>query len=182
MKTSKMDKQTYYRGVRMIPYDLLKEVTIATLGVLGVVLLLSALLSSPDVPSVTLQSWSKADPVDFLTTASSELAGSTVVASYGAPYNSGSGSVQTWGPLAPQKWAGVHIPVNAPNDFVIEPLTQATAGDAALASALTTYESASGDQQQKWLTRICNRARHGDRRHRRDGRPCPRGPTDPCRC
>ena len=81
----------------MIPYDLLKEVTIAMLGVLGVVLILSAVLSSPDVPSVTLQSWSKADPVDFLTTASGELAGSTVVAAYGPPYNSGSGSVQTLG-------------------------------------------------------------------------------------
>ena len=147
-----MDKKTYYRGVRMIPYDLLKEVTIATLGVLGVVLLLSALLSSPDVPSVTLQSWSKADPVDFLTTASSELSGSTVVAGYGAPYNSGSGSVQSWGPLAPQTWAGVHVPVNAPNDFVLQPLTQATAGDADLAAALSAYRAASSDQQQKWLT------------------------------
>ena len=147
-----MDKKTYYRGVRMIPYDLLKEVTIATLGVLGVVLLLSAVLSSPDVPSVTLQSWSKADPVDFLTTASSELSGSTVVAGYGAPYNSGSGSVQSWGPLAPQTWAGVHVPVNAANDFVLQPLTQATAGDADLAAALSTYRAASSDQQQKWLT------------------------------
>jgi hypothetical protein len=152
MKASKVDKKTYYRGVRMIPYDLLKEVTIAMVGVLGVVLVLSAVLSSPDVPAVTLQSWSKADPVDFLTTASGELAGSTVVASYGPPYNSGSGSVQTWGPLAPQQWAGVHIAINAPNDFVLQPLTQATAGDSELALALTTYNTASGDQQQKWLT------------------------------
>lgn len=152
MKASKVDKQTYYRGVAMAPYDLLKEVTIALVGVLGLVLVLSAVLSSPDVPSVTLQSWSKADPVDFVTTASAELAGSTVVASYGPPYNSGSGSVQSWGPLTPQQWAGVHIPVNAPNDFVLQPLTQATAGDAQLATALGTYQAASSDQQQKWLT------------------------------
>jgi hypothetical protein len=152
VKVSKVDKKTYYRGVRMIPYDLLKEVTIAMIGVLGLVLVLSAVLSSPDVPSVTLQSWSKADPVDFLTTASGELAGTTVVASYGPPYNSGSGSVQSWGPLAPQRWAGVHIPVNPTVDFVLQPLTQATAGDSELALALTTYNAASGDQQQKWLT------------------------------
>jgi len=152
VKASKVDKQTYYRGVAMAPYDLLKEVTIALVGVLGLVLVLSAVLSSPDVPSVTLQSWSKADPVDFVTTASAELAGSTVVASYGPPYNSGSGSVQSWGPLTPQQWAGVHIPVNAPNDFVLQPLTQATAGDAQLATALGTYQAASSDQQQKWLT------------------------------
>jgi hypothetical protein len=151
VKASKVDKQTYYRGVAMAPYDLLKEVAIALVGVLGLVLVLSAVLSSPDVPSVTLQSWSKADPVDFVTTASAELAGSTVVASYGPPYNSGSGSVQSWGPLTPQQWAGVHIPVNAPNDFVLQPLTQATAGDAQLATALGTYQAASSDQQQKWL-------------------------------
>jgi hypothetical protein len=149
---SKVDKKTYYRGIRMIPYDLLKEVTFAMLGVLVVVLVLSAVLSSPDVPSVTLQSWSKANPVDFLTTASGELAGSTVVAGYGPPYNSGTGSAQSWGPVAPEQWAGVHIPINAPNDFVLQPLTQATAGDADLASALTTYKAASSDQQQKWLT------------------------------
>ena len=152
MKTSKVDKKTYYRGVAMVPYDLLKEVTIAMIAVLGFVLLLSAVLSSPDVPSVTLQSWSKADPVDFLTTATGELGGSTLVATYGPPYNSGSAAVQSWGPLAPQSWAGVHVPVNAPNDFVLEPLTQATVGDTGLASALSTYRAASGDQQQKWLT------------------------------
>ena len=152
MKASKVDKKTYYRGVRMIPYDLLKEVTFAMIGVLGFVLILSAVLSSPDVPSVTLQSWSKAAPVDFLTTATGELQGTTTVASYGPPYNSGSGSAQSWGPFAPEQWAGVHIPVNPPNDFVLEPLTQATAGDADLASALSTYKSASSDQQQKWLT------------------------------
>jgi hypothetical protein len=151
VKASKVDKHTYYRGVAMAPYDLLKEVTIALVGVLGLVLVLSAVLSSPDVPSVTLQSWAKADPVDFVTTASAELAGSTVVASYGPPYNSGSGSVQSWGPLAPQQWAGVHIPINAANDFVLQPLTQATAGDAQLATALGAYQAASSDQQQKWL-------------------------------
>lgn len=75
MKAAKVDKKTYYRGVAMVPYDLLKEVAIATIGVLAFVLILSAVLSSPDVPSVTLQSWSKADPVDFLTTASGELSG-----------------------------------------------------------------------------------------------------------
>jgi hypothetical protein len=151
MKASKVDKQTYYRGVRMIPYDLLKEVTIAMIGVLGVVLILSAVLSSPDVPSVTLQSWSKAAPVDFLTTASGELAGTTGVATYGPPYNSGNGAIQTWGPLAPQQWAGSHVPVNAPEDFVLQPLTQTTAGDAALVAALSAYQTASSDQQQKWL-------------------------------
>ena len=46
----------------------------------------------------------------------------------------------------------MHVPVNAPNDFVLQPLTQATAGDANLATALTTYRRRPSDQQQKWLT------------------------------
>ena len=39
----------------MVPYDLIKELSIAMVGVLVFVLVLAALLSSPDVPSVTIQ-------------------------------------------------------------------------------------------------------------------------------
>jgi hypothetical protein len=147
-----IDKKAYYRGVAMVPYDLIKELSIAMVGVIVLVLVLSVVLSSPDVPSVTIQSWAKADPVDFVTTATGELAGTTDVASYGPPYNNGSGSVQTWGFLDPQEWAGVHIATNAANDFVIEPLTQSTVGDSGLASALSTYREAAGSQQTTWLT------------------------------
>ncbi len=151
-----VEKERYYRGVAMVPYDLVKELTFALIGILGVVLILSVVLSSPDVPSVTIQSWSKADPVDFVTTATGELAGSTTVAGYGPPYNTGTGSVQSWGFLHPQEWAGVHVPSNPPNDFVLQPLTQATSGDAQLASALNTFNGASGDDQTKWLTNYGN--------------------------
>jgi hypothetical protein len=148
----KVDKQAYYRGVAMVPYDLIKELTIAMVGVLVFVLIVSALLSSPDVPSVTIQSWAKSDPVDFVTTATGELAGTTGVAGYGPPYNTGSGSVQTLWFLDPQEWAGVHVPTNPANDFVLEPLTQSTVGDSALSAALATYNGASGSQQTAWLT------------------------------
>jgi hypothetical protein len=148
----KVDKRAYYRGVAMVPYDLIKELSIAMVGILAFVLLLSAVLSSPDVPSVTIQSWAKNDPVDFVTTATGELAGTTGVAGYGPPYNTGSGSVQTLWFLDPQEWAGVHVPTNAANDFVLEPLTQSVVGDSALSAALATYNSASGTQQTTWLT------------------------------
>ena len=147
-----VDKEHYYRGVRTVPYDLIKELTIALIGLLAVVLVLSAVLSSPDVPSVTIQSWSKADPVDFVTTATGELAGTTTVANYGPPYNTGTGSVQSWGFLHPQQWFGIHVATNPPNDFVIQPLTQATSGDTELAASLTAYNAAPSDTQQKWLT------------------------------
>jgi hypothetical protein len=147
----KIDKADYYRGIRMTPYDLIKEIAIATVGILVVVLILSAVLSSPDVPSATIQAWAKSDPVDFVTTAAGELVGESTTAQYGPPYTSGSGSVQSIGPIEPQVWAGVHVAVNAPLDFVLQPLTQATVGDQTLVSALSTFNDASAAQQDAWL-------------------------------
>lgn len=149
---SKIDKATYYRGVATIPYDLIKELSIAMVGILAFVLVLSAVLSSPDVPSVTIQSWAKNDPIDFVTTATGELAGTTDVSSYGPPYNTGSGSVQSWGFFDPQAWAGVHVATNTANDFVLQPLTQSTVGDSELTTALSTYNGAATAEQTKWLT------------------------------
>ncbi|MGA7910119.1 MAG: hypothetical protein WCC30_01010 [Candidatus Dormiibacterota bacterium] len=151
-----MDKATYYRGVRMMPYDLLKELAIAMIGVLVFVVVVSFALSSPDIPSVTIQSWAKADPVDFVTTATSELAGTSGVATYGPPYNNQNGAVQTLWFLDPQEWAGVHVATNAANDFVLEPLQQSTLGDSELTDALTSYNGATSDQQTTWLTNYTN--------------------------
>jgi hypothetical protein len=142
--------QAYDQGVRTIKYDLLKEIAIAMVASLVVILGLAILLSSPDVPSVTIQSWAQADPVDFTTTANDELAGSSVTASYGPPYNQGTGSVQAIGPFSPQSWAGVHASVDQPTDFVINPLKQAASNDAQLAGQISTYQAASADQQGKW--------------------------------
>jgi hypothetical protein len=156
MSRPHMDKATYYRGVRMMPYDLIKELAIAMVGVIVFVLVLSVVLSSPDVPSVTIQSWAKADPIDFVTTATSELAGTSEVATYGPPYNTQNGSVQTLWFLDPQEWAGVHVATNAANDFVLAPLQQSTLGDSELAGALSTYSGAGTGQQTTWLTNYTN--------------------------
>jgi hypothetical protein len=136
---------------RTIRYDLLKELTVA-LGVVSViVLVLSAALSSPDVKPDTIQRWAQDDPVDFVTTATNELAGSSVSAQYGPPYNSGSGSVQSLGPLHPQEWAGVHQHVDSVNQFVLDPLNKAATGNAPLTSALAMFAAAKSDQQTAWL-------------------------------
>ena len=142
--------QAYQQGVRTIRYDLLKELAIAMAVSIVLVLGLAFFLSSPDVPSVTIQSWAQADPVDFTTTANDELAGQSVTASYGPPYNQGSGSVQSIGPFSPQSWGGVHVSVDQPNDFVVNPLKQAASNDAQLAGEISTYQAASADQQGKW--------------------------------
>jgi hypothetical protein len=139
------------RGVRTVPYDLVKEIAIALVGSLVLLLVLAALLSSPDVPSVTIQSWAQKQPADLVTTAAGELAGTTVSAGYGAPYNSGSGSVQSLGFFSPQAWAGARLSVDPAQDFVLKPLRAASAGNADLSAALSQYTGASDTQRTAWL-------------------------------
>jgi hypothetical protein len=154
MSTNKtpISQDEYYRGIRTIPYDLVKELFLALGGIGLIALLFSAVLSSPDVPPVTIAAWAQADPIDFVTTSTNELAGATTSAGYGAPYNSGAGSMQHWGPIAPQSWFGVRIPVDSANSFVIQPLTRASVGNSDLFAALDQYQKATADQQGKWLT------------------------------
>jgi hypothetical protein len=137
---------------RTVPYDLLKELAVA-LGIITVVVFgLAALLSSPDVRPDTIQRWAQDDPVDFVTTATNELAGATVSAQYGPPYNHGTASIQSFGPIHFQEWAGTHLNIDPPNQFVIDPLTKASATQPALAGALTTYQAAGTDKQTAWLS------------------------------
>ena len=150
MKSMGATQEEYYRGVRMIRYDLVKELAIA-LGAAGLLgLVLAAAFSSPDVPQVTIATWAQSDPLDFVTTAADELAGSTTSAGYGNPYNT-AGEGQSWGPIAPQKWFGTRIPIDSANAFVIQPLQRASFSNANLASALKTWQDSDADQQGKWL-------------------------------
>ena len=151
MKSMGQTQEEYYRGVRMVPYDLVKELAIALAAIGVLTIVLAAFLSSPDVPPVTIATWSQTDPVDFVTTATSELAGTTTSAGYGQPYNSTPDANQSWGPIAPQAWFGVRIPVDSANAFVIEPLKRASFGDTALGAALSKWQSAAAEQQGKWL-------------------------------
>jgi len=132
------------------PYDLVKEATIA----IGVVTLLAVvfaiIFSSPDEKPLTIQSWAKATPVDFVTTAVTELDGSSGTATYGPPYNSASDG-QHISFIYLQKWFGVAHPINTAQDYVVQPL-RSIPGEPAVQSALSLYESASADQQSAWTT------------------------------
>jgi hypothetical protein len=150
MKRKHWDQDTYYRGVPMAPYDLLKELFLAILIVGIVALGLGLALSSPDVPSVTIQSWSTADPIDFVTTATAELAGTSDTAGYGPPYTDVSGAAQAIGPFAPQDFFGDPLHLNTAQAFVLGPLETASRNDDALTSALTTYQAVTADQQTAW--------------------------------
>ena len=136
-------------------YDLLKEGTIASVVVLVLTVGLAGLLSSPDVPPVTIATWARLAPADFLGTAASELNGTSETATYGPPYNNQSGSVQKL-LFSPQTWFGVTQPVNAAHDFVIGPLTTLAATDPAIAAPLAAYRGASAAQQLSWATAYGN--------------------------
>src|SRR5579871_554730 len=132
------------------PYDLLKELTVALVIIAVLSVGLAALFSSPDDREVTISQWAKAAPNDVVATATAELDGTSGTASYGAPYNH-NGPGQKLGPLALQRWAGVTIPIDSANVFVVQPL-QGVPGEAPLTSALSQWSAASGDQQGKWAS------------------------------
>ena len=136
-------------------YDILKEGTIASVVVLALTFGLAGLLSSPDVPPVTIATWARLAPADFLGTAASELNGTSETATYGPPYNNQNASAQRL-LFSPATIAGVRQPVNAAQDFVIGPLTALARTDPAIAAPLATYKAASPAQQLKWANSYGN--------------------------
>jgi hypothetical protein len=132
------------------PYDLVKEATIAFLVILALSIVLAVLFSSPDESPTTVKSWAHTDPVDFVTTATTELDGSSGTGGYGPPYNHASDGQHILF-IRPQKWLGVSHPINTAQDFVLAPL-RSIPGQPALQAAINTYQSASASQQAAWTT------------------------------
>ncbi len=130
------------------PYDLIKELCVA----LGVITLLSVLLtvffSSPDLPPSTIAQWSRQMPADFVTTAVSELDGTSGTASYGPPYNHNSTGQQA-AFIHLQQWLGVSHPIDAAADYVYQPLASIP-GDPTLKLAIAAYRAAPAKQQAAW--------------------------------
>ncbi|MDQ2902014.1 MAG: cytochrome b N-terminal domain-containing protein [Chloroflexota bacterium] len=144
------DQVSYYRGLRMMPYDLIREGLIALLVVFVLTAALAGFLSSPDDPPLTLQQYARQNPVGFVTTAMAELTGTSGIAQYGPPYNQGTGSVQYIGPISLQQLPGVTIPINTANIYVLDPLTIAAQTDSQVAAALQTFTKAGAKQQAAW--------------------------------
>lgn len=132
-----------------VRYDLVKELVVALAVVAVLATALAILFSSPDDQPTTIQSWAKADPADFLATGVTELNRTSEVATYGPPYNSTSGSAQKIGPISLQEAAGVKVPIETANDYVIEPLTEIPA-DPRLKAALAIYSAAPAKLQETW--------------------------------
>ena len=140
--------RTWGGGYR--PYDLVKEASIALGVVLALVVVLTILFSSPDEKPSTVKSWAASMPLDFVTTATTELDGSSGTGGYGPPYNHASEGQHILF-LRPQKWLGVKIPVDTAQDFVLAPLRSVT-GQPALQAAVTQYQSAAAKDQSAWTT------------------------------
>ncbi len=132
------------------PYDILREATIALGVVLGLALVLTILFSSPDLKPSTVQTWSRGDPVDFVTTATTELDGSSATGGYGPPYNSASDGQNIWF-IHLAKWFGIAHPINTAQDFVLAPLRSIT-GQPALQAAVSTYEAAPANTHTTWTS------------------------------
>jgi hypothetical protein len=143
-------KKAYYQGVRFAPYDLVREFIVALAVVSVLVVILAFALSSPDEPPLTLKSVAQQTPQIYAATSIAMLDGTGAITGYGPPYNNGSGSVQSIGPLSIQKLFGVRIPINTAQDYVLGPLAKAAVTDAAAKSALAAFNSAGPKQQAAW--------------------------------
>jgi hypothetical protein len=132
------------------PYDILKEATIALGVVLTLAIVLTIAFSSPDDAPSTIKQWSRTQPVDFVTTAATELDGSSTTGSYGPPYNHASEG-QHIGFIHLAKWLGVDHPINTAQDFVLAPLRSLT-DQPTLQRAVTTYEAAPAKSQAGWTS------------------------------
>jgi len=132
------------------PYDILREASIALGVVLALSVVLTILFSSPDLKPSTVQTWSRGDPVDFATTATTELDGSSGTGGYGPPYNHAADG-QHIAFIYPAKWLGVSHPINTARDFVLAPLRSIT-GQPGLRSAVSTYQAAPASTQTTWTS------------------------------
>jgi len=132
-------------------YDIVKEAVIALAAVTALTLLLAAIFSSPDVKPVTVAQWSAADPTDFLTTAVSELDGTSGVATYGPPYTHVAGAGQNIvGGISLARLFGVQIPIDPARAFVLGPLAIPAQTNPRVARALAVYEHAPASEQRSW--------------------------------
>jgi hypothetical protein len=132
-----------------VRYDLVKELVVALVVMAGLAVILTILFSSPDDSPTTIQSWAKADPGDFLTTAVTELNGTSEIAEYGPPYNNTPDATQKIGPIDLQSWAGVKIPIDTAQNYVLEPLQEIPA-DPRLKLSLAAYQAAPPKLQEAW--------------------------------
>jgi hypothetical protein len=144
--------EAYQSGIPQKPYDLLREGLIFLGVIVVVIIVLAAVLGAPNYPTIRGEDVAKRQPVAYLMTCANILAGNSSIQDYGPPYTTDYGNSQQLFGIDPQNWFGVKIPLNPPLDFIIEPLQRTAVINPNLSSPLNTYQSASTEQQQAWLS------------------------------
>lgn len=148
--------EAYQRNIPTMPYDLLREGLIVLLIMTILVVILALVFGSPDYPTVRGQDVAQRQPIAYLKTSANILAGNSGIEGYGPPYTSDFANAQRVFGIAPANWFGVTNPIDPAQDLVIKPLTRLAVLRQDVASALSTYESATPDQQQAWLSAYLN--------------------------
>ena len=135
------------------PYDLIKELCVATGAIALLAVLLAFVFSSPDLAPSTIAQWSRQMPVDFVTTAVAELDGTSDSAGYGPPYNHASTGQQA-AFIHLQQWLGVSHPIDTAQDFVFGPLADIpdnpAPGQPSIRAAVAAYRAAPAKTQAQW--------------------------------
>lgn len=144
--------EEYQRNIPQKPYDLLKEGLIVLLVLAAIIFVLALIFGSPDYPTVRGEDVAQRQPIAYLETSANILAGNSSLQDYGPPYTSDSDNAQQIFGLAPANLFGVTDPIDAAQDLVLSPLARVAVLNADVADALSTYQAATADQQQAWLT------------------------------
>ena len=135
-------------------YDIVKEGVIALVAVTLLTLLLALVFSSPDDKPVTIAQWASVAPKDFVSTAVSELDGTSGIATYGPPYTHVAGAGQNLiGGFSIQRLLGVQIPIDPARAFVLGPLSIPAQTDPTLARAIRRWNRAAPATRTAWATR-----------------------------
>ena len=148
-------RRTYpYPDAKRFPmkdFDMVKEGVLSLAVVAVLVLIVAAIAGAPYRPAVTNRQVAVQNPVLIEQTALGDLDGSGGMATYGPPYNNGTGSIQSLAGFSPQTWWGVSYPLDTAKDDVITPLSMlATAsGDSRLTKALHAYQAAPAATQAR---------------------------------
>lgn len=147
--------QKNLQGIQMVPYDLLREGIIMFGVVFFIVIILAAIFSSPQYPTVTSKQMGYSQPLATMQTTATVLAGQCETQTYGPPYNKNGAPQEIFG-ISPANWFGVTIPINAKEEFVIKPLEAISGLNISVKQALDVYQNASEAQQSNWATNYNN--------------------------
>lgn len=149
------------KNYRTVPEDFVKHLFSTLVIVVIAVVLASLFFGVPEKQPITIRGYAGSHPVAFEQMALRALDGQGQIASYGPPYNHGTGSLQS--PM--QAWVGVIHPINAATDFILTPLKDAASINPAINTTLKAFAAGSPSQQAAWERAYTTALAHGVYRH-----------------